>query len=251
MRTAQTTELATRKPFDGLFPWSQAVADAIRSDMEARGYDDAFPIVLWDNTIVDGHTRAKVARELGLAVQVVEKNFGSVREALDYAVHCQKDRRNMTNAGIMAAVRAIDEEERTKARGRQGSRTDMRTSGTSTSEDAKVGGRNKSATRVAKTLGIGEATVGRVRAIDRGPEEIRTRVEAGEMSISAGANAARSSQRTTNQAEIPRFVHRIKRALDEGDLLVRNEGMCPEGIKMIEGFVLRIQSIALQARAHQ
>jgi len=79
------------------------------------------------------------------------------------------DRRSRGSAGrvakalgigspTVARVRAIDAGEK----GRQATRADMRTSGTSTSEDAKVGGRDKSATRVAKTLGIGEATVGRV-----------------------------------------------------------------------------------------
>ena len=70
---------------------------------------------------------------------------------------CYRSRLARTDA-VPGGVRAIDAGEK----GRQATRADMRTSGTSTSEDAKVGGRDKSATRVAKTLGIGEATVGRV-----------------------------------------------------------------------------------------
>ena len=50
---------------------------------------------------------------------------------------------------------------------------------TPTSADVGVPpGPARSAREVANTLGIGSATVDRVRAIDRGPEEIKERVAA-------------------------------------------------------------------------
>ena len=144
-------------------------------------------MIAWNGVIVDGNTRASVADELGLDVLVSDREFDTVADALDYAVHCQKDRRNMTNAGIRAAVEALDEKEMPAARERQGARSDLRTSVPSDTEVKK----GRSCEQIGKILGIGSSTVSRVRAINKGPEEIREKVKSGELSIHKGAELAR------------------------------------------------------------
>ena len=52
-------------------------------------------------------------------VAVIHKAFDSVRAALEYAIHCQRDRRNLTNEGPMNAIAAIDAEYRAQVAQRQ------------------------------------------------------------------------------------------------------------------------------------
>lgn len=241
MRVAKAGEITTRKPFAGLFPPSLPVAEAITADMREHGYDDAFPIIVWDGCVVDGHTRMEVAARLGCDVMVVDKEFGSVREALDYAVHCQKDRRNMTNAGMRAAVAAIREEEEAAAKARMiaGKPTDP----TLASRDARVEP-GRSCEKIAKTLGTSPATVDRINAIERGPEEIKEKVDAGEISITKGAELARHKE---ERQEEPRFIKRLRAALAMGEKEARENGLSQEIMGTLVGFRKRIDGILNQA----
>jgi len=246
MRVAKAGEITTRKPFAGLFPPSLPVAEAITADMREHGYDDAFPIIVWDGCVVDGHTRMEVAARLGCDVMVVDKEFGSVREALDYAVHCQKDRRNMTNAGMRAAVAAIREEEEAAASARREALSGTRANpGESrlASRDANLEP-GRSCEKIAKALGTSPATVDRINAIERGPEEIKEKVDAGEISITKGAELARHKE---ERQEEPRFIKRLRAALAMGEKEARENGLSQEIMGTLVGFRKRIDGILNQA----
>ena len=85
--------------------------------------------------VVDGHTRLQAAMDLGLEeVPVHKKSFPDEDAALEYAIHNQRHRRNLTEAEILRCIEAVD-----KRRDRGGDRR---------SEEAKskppVGGIEKS-----------------------------------------------------------------------------------------------------------
>ena len=60
-------------------------------------------------TVVDGHTRLKAALQIGLSkVPIMLKHFSDEEEALEYAIHCQSDRRNLTDAELLNCISLID-----------------------------------------------------------------------------------------------------------------------------------------------
>lgn len=211
--------LKTREPFKSLFPTPKAVWEAVFNDMRVRGYDPAFPIVTWDDTVIDGHTRLEVAKQLRKGVYVVEKGFASTKAALEYAVHCQRDRRNLTPEGLMKAVAAIDVEEMEKAEARQKELAGSRGK-TLASRDAKVP-TGKSSAATGKALGVSASQVERARAVNRPdtPQEIKDKVDKGEVSLEKGAELARQAKKGEKEdprPKQPKFIGQLKRALDRG-----------------------------------
>lgn len=78
--------------------------------MEKEGYDDSQPIITWNRVVIDGHTRLLVATELGYeTVPVFEHEFESEDEALKYAIHNQRNRRNLTEAELLRCIEVVDE----------------------------------------------------------------------------------------------------------------------------------------------
>lgn len=96
------------KAFETLFEVDLGVVSAIAADMEVTGYDPAQPIVLgegpWTDkpVLVDGHMRLAAALEAGLKdVPVITRVFESEEQAILYAVHIQRDRRNLTEIMLL------------------------------------------------------------------------------------------------------------------------------------------------------
>ncbi len=89
-----------------------------------------------------------------------------------YALHSQRDRRNITNEGLIKAIEAIDQEYRQEAERRE------KAGKTLAPKDA----RGKSAEETAKALGVSPRTVERVRAIEHEetPQEIKDQVRSGD-----------------------------------------------------------------------
>jgi len=93
--------------------------------------------------------------------------FDTEQEALEYAIRCQRNRRNLTAAEIVQCVAELDK---------------RRTAGRPTadklaSQDANSG---KSSKETADLLGVSQATVERARAInDHAPEEVKEAIRNG------------------------------------------------------------------------
>ncbi|GAB1482149.1 hypothetical protein MASR2M78_09640 [Treponema sp.] len=84
------------------------------ADMKANGFDASKPVNVWkkpDGTrvLIDGYTRVRAAEELGLLrVTAYEKTFTSEDEALAYAIHTQRDRRNLSDAELLRLIELVD-----------------------------------------------------------------------------------------------------------------------------------------------
>ncbi len=105
-------EIGTRRPFKDYFVINPVVLSAIKKDMEDNRYDATTPIILWgdEHVVVDGHTRLQAARDAGLKeVDVCIMDFDSETDALKYMVHCQQDRRNLSDAEIYKILNCTDE----------------------------------------------------------------------------------------------------------------------------------------------
>ena len=160
--------IKTAAPFEDLFPVRKRTLEAITWDMRRYGYDVGKPLILWKdhgNLLIDGHTRLRAAGQAGLCnVPVVFKAFASEDTALKYAVRCQQNRRNLTDAELFACVLEL-------SRKRDGYYY------------------NNSAGKLATLLGISPAKIGKIRAvIDRAPSQIVAMVKTGRMTIASAYN---------------------------------------------------------------
>lgn len=189
--------IKTRAPFNALFSISSGVLGAIKEHMEAHGYDESHPIVLWDEAgvVVDGHTRLEAARQVGIEdVAVHCQSFADEGAALTYAIHNQRHRRNLTEAEILKCIEAVD-----ARRDRGGDRR---------SEEAKskppIGGieKNKSpsAQDTAHIVGVSTRKVERARGVLAEPRAAAA-VMAGKKKISRAYQEIQAIRKSQNQLE--------------------------------------------------
>lgn len=182
------SEIKTAEPFQNLFPIDVEVLESIESDMERFGYDGSKPIDIWRGIVIDGHTRLFAAKEVGIDdVPVFEHDFESKDEAFSYAIHNQRDRRNITDADILRSVELMD---RRKKSGDNGGNSNHK------SNSAKSKSRGETAVRVAKAIGISKTKVYQARAvIDHADEEIKESVKSGNKSINKAYNETQKKRK--------------------------------------------------------
>jgi hypothetical protein len=183
------SELTISETLSGLFRADKAMIEAISEAMKSGGYDTAFPVVCSEvgGYVVDGHTRIKAAKKAGVStIPVIFRRFEDESEAVEYAIKCQRNRRNLTDAELVRCIAELD-----KRRQRGGDRK---------SEESKAPcgaiDNGKSAEETADALGISSRKVERARTvIDHAPPEVRQAVEAGDMSINAAYTATQAARK--------------------------------------------------------
>lgn len=171
-----------REPqFMGLFPYQPNKVYKIAKNMGQYGYDAAHPIVLWDRTkegskkssliLIDGHMRLEAAKKANLnsGVFVARVKFPDEKTAFEYAVHNQRNRRNIDDAALFKCIAAVDKVKR------KGERTDL-------AQGCAMSG--KSAAETAKVVGKSTRQVEKVRYIEKyADDETKAAIESGEKSI--------------------------------------------------------------------
>lgn len=176
-------DVKQRKPFIGLFPMNDNVKNAIKEDMEDNRFDQSKPIDVWNGICIDGHTRLQAAIEAKINVWIFEHNeIKTEEQALEYAIHNQRDRRNLTDADIIRCVEVLDK------RKKSGERTDLKNlTPTEVRLTDVVSGPTSEHT--AKIIGTSPGKVEKVRTVlDYGDNETKEAVKSGEMSINKAYN---------------------------------------------------------------
>jgi ParB family chromosome partitioning protein len=205
--------MATNRPktiqlFRGLFPGNNGLTETIGNHMREHGYDESQPIIIWDRTkeegrnqndlyVVDGHTRLVAAKQVGLdRVCVARVKFPDEEAALQYAIHNQRDRRNMTDADILRCIEAVD---KLKPRGgdRKSSEAKSKTSG------EVIDSGKSSATATAKIVGTSKTKVEKVRTLKKhGDDETRNDVLAGKKSIHRAYQETQIKRKSANRCKV-------------------------------------------------
>ncbi|WP_232367202.1 ParB/RepB/Spo0J family partition protein [Desulfocicer vacuolatum] len=187
------SELRVEAPFSSLFPIGKETLEAIATDMRAGGFDDSFPLIVWEgkNVVVDGHTRFAAARELNLeAVPVLYKNFENEDDAILYCFHIQRNRRNLADDDILRCLEVLDNinppvRENKKER-----------DGTSLPPVTK---KEKDILR-AKELGTSVAKAQKARKLlEHGDDEIKQSVASGEKSINQAYQEVQEQRRESGE----------------------------------------------------
>ncbi len=191
-------DIKTASPFRDLFPMSDRLIKEIYWDMQKNGFDPSKPIALWEShgsIVLDGHTRLRAANKAGLIqVPVVLKRFDTEDEALEYAIKCQRNRRNLTDREIM---RCVDELDKRRARG--GNHGNQYTKGKVAKVTPVTFG--KSSVETGKLLGIGRGKVEKARVVlEETSDEVKEAVKSGNMSINSAYNKTRNLEKGSQKS---------------------------------------------------
>lgn len=211
-------QLTRAEPFASLFSIKPEVFEAIKADMAVNGFDPSKPVNVWrkpDGThvLIDGYTRVRVAAELGLLrVTAYEKTFASEDEALAYAIHTQRDRRNLSDAELLRLIELVD-------RPQTGFNTPV------AAIEATAGKPRKTAEITADTIGTSRAKVERARAVLSDPEEVAA-VRHGKKTIHQAAEDAKAKRLASQKPRKARTVSPDARRADDEAVA--------EGLRIIE-----------------
>jgi ParB-like chromosome segregation protein Spo0J len=162
------------------------MVERLAADMRERGFDEAFPVVVWGSRLVDGHTRVAAAKAAGLEdVYAVMHEFADEDAALRYAIHCQRDRRNLSEAEILRCVQELDKR---KTKAEAGAMAHEQTAGAASS--------GPSSEETAAAIGTSSTKVEKARTVlDHATPEVRAAVDAGDLSINAAYNATQAARK--------------------------------------------------------
>ncbi len=69
----------------------------LKESIVNNGYDILYPIVVWNNIIIDGHNRYSICKEFNIEFSVSEKQFNNRFEVINWIINNQLNRRSMTN----------------------------------------------------------------------------------------------------------------------------------------------------------
>ncbi|MDQ1254693.1 MAG: hypothetical protein QG646_3963 [Euryarchaeota archaeon] len=78
-------------------PMKPEELQGLKESIMNNGYDDLFPIITWNNIIIDGHNRYSICRELNIEFPILEKEFDSRFEVINWIINNQLNRRSMTS----------------------------------------------------------------------------------------------------------------------------------------------------------
>jgi len=218
--TMPITDLKVEEPFSILFPVGEDTLESIRLDMESNGYDDAFPIIVWEEkgVVVDGHTRFTAALAVGLeTVPVLIRNFDNEDDAILYAFHLQRNRRNMADEDILRCLQVLDSIEEAREGSGEG---EKRT-------------RREILRERASELGTSESKVDKAKKVmEHADDSIREAVESGEKSINQAFNEMQEMRRESGELKgrttsslacgarysktFGKFIEELTRIRDEG-----------------------------------
>ena len=138
-------------------------------------------LVVWNDTLIDGHNRYRIATEHGLTYETVQKDFESREHALNWIISNQLGRRNL-NPNQIAYLRGKRFESEKKIIGGDKKSAEYKKS---IAQNGPLNG--DTAQRIADEYGIGRNTVKRAekfaKVVDLLPEEARKNILGGNESI--------------------------------------------------------------------
>ena len=158
-------------------------------------------LIIWNNTIIDGHNRYKICTENNIDFKTIEKKFNSREEAKVWIVKNQLARRNLNKAQKIEIAEKIKEEASKLAREKQLSKLKQNTVNTDMTQKENTVCANSAQTEesnnevekininkeIADMVGVSERTVASYNTIQKhAPEEIQKAVKDNVISINQG-----------------------------------------------------------------
>ena len=165
----------------------------LEDSIRREGCRDA--LVLWGDTLIDGHNRYEICTRHGVPFDTVQMDFQTRNDALVWIIKNQFGRRNLPpyeRARLALRLKPVIAE---KAKARQ-------TLGLKSDE----GGRTDVA--IAKAAGVGHDTIAKVEKIEaKAAPEVKEQLRSGEISINQAFNTIRLSEKKEQILEAERAIH--------------------------------------------
>ena len=139
------------------------------------------PLVVWNGEVVDGCNRYKICRENNIPFSFVEMEFEDEAAAKKWIIRNQLARRNVPDFVKCEMVLPLEEELKSEAKKRQGTRTDLLNNKDNCPEREKG---SQSRDELGKLAGVSGKTIMRVKKLlESADEETKEKLRNGEISI--------------------------------------------------------------------
>jgi hypothetical protein len=171
----------------------------LRQDIEANGYDESQPIMLYQGDILDGWNRQKACDELGVSARYQHFD-GDDEEAIAYMMRTNK-RRNL-NSGQWACIsqeaedliKAIREQVEKDRRKKQAEQLKKTHAGVSDKKLSKTSDehKEKTATKTAELFNTNRTYVNQAAKLKKEAPEVFKQVKAGTLRMTDAAKAVKA-----------------------------------------------------------
>lgn len=184
------------KEFQSLIPPLSAEELAgLEQSLKEEGCRDA--LVLWGDTIIDGHNRYEICQREGIPFETVQREFSDRNEAVIWIIQNQFARRNLPAYERARLALRLKPAIAEKAKERQGTRTDLNIR--ENSHECEPGRTDE---QLANVAGLSSNTIRRVETIEeKATPELKDQLRTGEISINQAYNAIRKQEKEKEVTE--------------------------------------------------
>ncbi len=177
---------------DLLPPITDAEREALTADILKNGCYSPM-ICMEDMTLVDGHHRYGICTEHDIPYRMVVLDFEDKLAAMEWMIDTQKGRRNLTTYQLGQIALKLRDKIEARAREKQAEYYgNQYESGLSASLPKVQTDPIDTRKDLAKTVGLGERTMGKIMKIDENaPELVKQAVEADEITVNAAYDVTR------------------------------------------------------------
>lgn len=157
-------------------PLSEEEYETLKESVKTEGIRDA--LIVWNNTIMDGHHRYRLAKELGIPFETREMTFDSLDDAKLWIIKNQSARRNLSSYARTEIALKLKTEIAEKNKERQVRKPKDFVWQNSAEQ------KNATRDQLAQYANVSRDTVSRVEFIEKNAdEETKTLLRTGEISI--------------------------------------------------------------------
>jgi hypothetical protein len=184
-------------------PMTEREYQNLKADMQANGLRE--PVTLYNDRILDGRSRYRACRELGIEPKFSE--WDGRGSPLQFIMSMNLQRRHLTTSQRALLGANIKQSFEREARRRQGTRTDLRA-------ELRPGMAGKASEQAARLMDVSARSIENAVAVQRANNsELLEAVKNGSMSISMGALIAKLPK--ADQAKILSLgsIHGMRRVL--------------------------------------
>jgi hypothetical protein len=171
----------------------------LRSDIESNGLLQ--PIVLYEGKVLDGRNRLRACTETGVAPRFESFTGAS---PVGFVLSLNVKRRHLTASQRAAIAVEFLPALEAEARERQGTRTDLTTSGSKEPEVVPVP--NRARVEAGALAGVSGASVDRAKRVKREAPEMFEQVKAGTLPVTTADRAVRERKTSTPRNPIKQWA---------------------------------------------